>query len=541
VSGTIAHVYYGLALSGGGFRASFFHIGVLARLADLDLLRPIEAISTVSGGSIVGALYYLKLKARFESGQVSRKDYIEIVQEICEEFLEGVQQDPRCRTFGHFRSNLKGASSDRVGKIYEDYFYFRFKKDSERLKMRDLWVPPKDDGSLAKMPELYLNATVLDTGQRWVFTPRYMGVLEDAAKKPGLMQSLPREFVYDDATDPELRYLPLGVAVAASACVPMVFPPVSLPLAPFLSNQDLNALIPYVARRRQIKDEAARDYLKRESRFALVDGGVADNLGLGPMENRKSVIVSNASAPSGLGLAQGSAQFFGTVLRSYRVLMDRAQQAADLQALNRLGDGMAEISLQPHGEAEGPNSNGIDRDVIALLSQTRTDLDTFTDWEAHSLMQAGYSAAKRQLLPQAEFEHAKWPFEWVAAKLSTDQARKHLSSSDSRLKCIRLLPPGVLKHRVALMLLGAILGLWLVVHAADPARGMFETIPNILVAVTGYVVIALAMWSIWLRLFASLGLAIVSWGSLALRPLLLWLGRRLDDKGSQLVKTARTT
>jgi predicted acylesterase/phospholipase RssA len=29
----------GLALSGGGFRASLFHIGVLARLAELDVLR----------------------------------------------------------------------------------------------------------------------------------------------------------------------------------------------------------------------------------------------------------------------------------------------------------------------------------------------------------------------------------------------------------------------------------------------------------------------------------------------------------------------
>ncbi|MCP5188758.1 MAG: hypothetical protein H6991_13405, partial [Pseudomonadales bacterium] len=29
----------GLALSGGGFRAALFHIGVLARLAECDLLR----------------------------------------------------------------------------------------------------------------------------------------------------------------------------------------------------------------------------------------------------------------------------------------------------------------------------------------------------------------------------------------------------------------------------------------------------------------------------------------------------------------------
>ena len=47
---------WGLALSGGGFRASFFHLGVLARLAEMDLLRRVEVISTVSGGSIIGAL-----------------------------------------------------------------------------------------------------------------------------------------------------------------------------------------------------------------------------------------------------------------------------------------------------------------------------------------------------------------------------------------------------------------------------------------------------------------------------------------------------
>lgn len=45
----------GLALSGGGFRAALFHIGVLARLAELDVLRHVEVLSCVSGGSILGA------------------------------------------------------------------------------------------------------------------------------------------------------------------------------------------------------------------------------------------------------------------------------------------------------------------------------------------------------------------------------------------------------------------------------------------------------------------------------------------------------
>jgi tetratricopeptide (TPR) repeat protein len=47
----------GLALSGGGFRASLFHIGVLARLAELDVLKQVEVLSCVSGGSVVGAHY----------------------------------------------------------------------------------------------------------------------------------------------------------------------------------------------------------------------------------------------------------------------------------------------------------------------------------------------------------------------------------------------------------------------------------------------------------------------------------------------------
>jgi len=45
----------GLGLSGGGFRASFFHLGVLARLAEVDALRDVQVLSSVSGGSIVGA------------------------------------------------------------------------------------------------------------------------------------------------------------------------------------------------------------------------------------------------------------------------------------------------------------------------------------------------------------------------------------------------------------------------------------------------------------------------------------------------------
>jgi len=78
----------GLALSGGGFRASFFHIGVLAQMAELGLLRHVEVISTVSGGSIIGALYYLHVKKLLDNSNnktIENKTYVKIVQKIEED------------------------------------------------------------------------------------------------------------------------------------------------------------------------------------------------------------------------------------------------------------------------------------------------------------------------------------------------------------------------------------------------------------------------------------------------------------------------
>jgi predicted acylesterase/phospholipase RssA/uncharacterized Zn-finger protein len=55
-----AHI--ALCLSGGGFRAALFHLGVLKRLHELDLLKYVEIISAVSGGALTAALF--KLHAR---------------------------------------------------------------------------------------------------------------------------------------------------------------------------------------------------------------------------------------------------------------------------------------------------------------------------------------------------------------------------------------------------------------------------------------------------------------------------------------------
>ena len=50
----------GLALSGGGVRATVFHLGVLKRIADSPRWQDITFLSTVSGGSLCIALVFEK-------------------------------------------------------------------------------------------------------------------------------------------------------------------------------------------------------------------------------------------------------------------------------------------------------------------------------------------------------------------------------------------------------------------------------------------------------------------------------------------------
>ncbi|HEY0151550.1 MAG TPA: patatin-like phospholipase family protein [Longimicrobium sp.] len=51
----------GLSLSGGGYRAAGFHLGVLGLLSEVGLLRDVAALSTVSGGTIVGIRWVVSL------------------------------------------------------------------------------------------------------------------------------------------------------------------------------------------------------------------------------------------------------------------------------------------------------------------------------------------------------------------------------------------------------------------------------------------------------------------------------------------------
>ena len=57
-----------LCLSGGGFRAMLFHTGALWRLNELGFLPILKRISSVSGGSIIGADQDVRYKRGVKQG-----------------------------------------------------------------------------------------------------------------------------------------------------------------------------------------------------------------------------------------------------------------------------------------------------------------------------------------------------------------------------------------------------------------------------------------------------------------------------------------
>jgi predicted acylesterase/phospholipase RssA len=409
----------GLALSGGGFRASLFHIGVIARLAELDLLRHVEVISCVSGGSIVGAHYYLLLRHLLQSKpdlQIHRKDYLDLVETLLEQFLRGVRKNIRMRVPAGLWSNLRMllqpatySRTQRLGQLYEDYLYSQV-DDGEQSGPRwlnEVFITPKKDADTfedafsprqdnwrrsAKVPMLVLNSTSLNTGRNWEFTASWLG--EPVSYGSGVDSTERLEPVYYSEAPEALRQYRLGHAVAASSCVPALFTPIAI-----------TGLYP---------DRTVR----------LVDGGLHDNQGTRSLldQDCDSIIASDASGqmPSQRNPSHGE---LGVMLRSNSVLQARvriaehqeleARQQANLlrkcaflhlrksvEATPVPAVGAYVGSAVESAEARKPGAMtdyGVDRDAQLALSSLRTDLDSFTDREALSLMYSGYVMSRKYL------------------------------------------------------------------------------------------------------------------------------------------------
>jgi predicted acylesterase/phospholipase RssA len=223
----------GLALSGGGFRGSLYHLGLLRFLRDAGLLSQVTHITSVSGGSIIAA--HVVLNWNRYTGSAEEFDA------AAAEFLSFVRLDVRNRIVRRVplvlplywarkilgRSNRKLTRTGLLEGHYRRYLY--------------------GDTSLFELPvapQLHILATNLNQGCLCSFSRE--GLLRGYAQQDRAL--------HIDRTPAGLATV--ATAVAASSAFPGFFPPLEL------TGPDVGA--------------GAGEF----GRQAYTDGAVFDNLGV---------------------------------------------------------------------------------------------------------------------------------------------------------------------------------------------------------------------------------------------------------------------
>jgi NTE family protein len=164
----------GLAMSGGGFRAAAFHLGVMRQLQTLGLLDKLDLLSCVSGGSIAGATVATHWS---DPGKLDLLDtYLRTRSIAVSSFIAG-SLDP-------FASRL-----DKLASSYDDDLFHK-----------------KTLSALSNGPRLYLNATNLATGNLFFFVTGGGGLAELGEHELGVEPG-PNFALRLDADD----YSPAGV------------------------------------------------------------------------------------------------------------------------------------------------------------------------------------------------------------------------------------------------------------------------------------------------------------------------------------------
>ena len=238
----------GLSLSGGGIRATIFHLGVLKYLAEAGLFDQIVSLSSVSGASLcVGAIIAAN-DNKWPGGKVFLRSVLPSVREMI------------------LHNDIQKSALIRLA-FFPRYWWNRVELIAKMLEKK--W---NVRGTLQDMPEYpywEINCTTFETGKNFRIRRDFMGDYSVGyTQKPGL---------------------PISHMMAASAGFPVLIGPY------ILKTQDM----------RWTKDKWGRhDEIPVDSMYSLWDGGVYDNLGLealykigiGLDSEIDFLMVSNASA-----------------------------------------------------------------------------------------------------------------------------------------------------------------------------------------------------------------------------------------------------
>lgn len=352
-----------LALSGGGYRASLFHLGALIRLNERGWLSRLLRIDGVSGGAVVAAWLGLNWRhLRFDSAGVAQN------------FDELVTQ-PLCK----LASRILDVPVGMAGLLWpvSALPYGLARHLFGRALLSDL--PDGGNG-----PQICALATNLLTGSLVELSAR--GIHDD--------------FLGDCAAP----RLPLATAIAASCSIPPSFRPVALRVRPDAW-----------------RGECAPGYARtRRGMFPLMlaDGGNYDNQALHHVcKQYRIVLVSDGSAPMP-SWSWVSGDWLTSTLRSNRVLIDQVRLLHQrmLRDLHHRQDTPQRVAywavasrIEDYGVADALPCDG---ELTYRLSRMRTRMGRYSAQEQGRLINWGYSACdaalRAELAPDAPPPRA-WP------------------------------------------------------------------------------------------------------------------------------------
>ena len=326
----------GLALSGGGFRATLFHLGAIWRLNEMALLPEIGRFSSVSGGSILAGLIAVRW---------SNLD-----------FCEGIAvnfDDEILRPIWEFCSRNIDRAAVALGLV----------AGTRKLEQsyRKYLVGPAELRDLPDFPDFVFNAAHIETGRNCTLS------------KSGL-----HTWRLGDVALPNLA---LAKAVAASSACPPAFPAVRLTL-------DAREFL-----KTDYADLFHRDDLK--AKVSLTDGGAYDNLGLHSVRNYSTILVSDGSAP----LRPKRGRWFARQFNQ-RIMRPMETSLEQTRALRRQGIVTQFLRGDKRGALWYTNTDirnyPIQSPILIrpewnkFLAPIRTRLNAFTDAEKSRLINWGY-------------------------------------------------------------------------------------------------------------------------------------------------------
>lgn len=358
-----------LCLSGGGFRATLFHLGAVQRLNELGVLSRLSTVTSVSGGSIISGF----LAARWERLALGANGvFTNLDDEIAKPVRDFCAKDLRTPLVLGTRLNPFNLPA-----LFRDWFSLsaNFLAEAYEPVFRCLLTDLPDPGKT--VPRFVFCATNVDTGACWHFHGGPSGQMGD---------------YYSGYC--ETRGVRLSDAVAASSAFPLAFSALRLRLP---TDCKITRIDPWGEERSISLKRGDQSRANAGDTILLTDGGVYDNLAVEPVWNRYSTMyVSDAGQPFHVAAETGQ-DVYHRLRRISAISMEQVAAVRrrwfvqDLVAKRRTGAAWALNSRLEDFPA--PDRYGYDEECSRLLHAVRTDLNEFSEGEIACLENHGYSLA----------------------------------------------------------------------------------------------------------------------------------------------------